>query len=84
MISTQWTADVINDKEKKESFEEYLKNNQRLLIRLNEIITEKEQTVLNQEAKVSYYRDNASWAYEQAHYNGLMAAYKEIKQLINL
>lgn len=83
MVPMHWTANVINNPEEKQSFETYLTNNERLLKRLAEIISEKQIPLLAKEFSLSSYKD-AGWAYEQAHINGRMAALEEIKQLCNL
>ena len=83
MIPMQWTANVANDKEKKESFEAYLQNNQRLLNRLLEILQEKEKSLEANDLYLAAY-DTPSWAYKQAHINGRRAVLNEIKQLITI
>lgn len=83
MINMQWTANVINDSEEKESFEAYVQNNQRLLKRLQEIIEEKEVSINNKETSLESYRE-AGWSYMQAHINGQKTAYATIKQLTTI
>lgn len=80
MTHMHWTANVQNNQEEKESFEAYLQNNQRLLKRLREILEEKENALTRKEFSLSSYKDTG-WSHEQAHINGLKAAYAEIKLL---
>lgn len=83
MIPMQWTANVANDPSAKQSFEDYLSNNQRLLLRLKEIIEDKEKSTDDKDFSLSSF-DNPSWAYKQAHINGRRAVLNEIKQLITI
>lgn len=82
-MNIQWIANVINNEEEKESFETYVKNNQRLLKRLNEIISQKQMLLMAKEFNINSY-ETPSWSHVQAHINGRMEALEEIRQLTDL
>lgn len=83
MTHMLWTTDVINNPDEKDSFESYIKNNQRLLDRLKEIISQKQMTLMAKEFNINSY-ETPSWPCVQAHINGRMEAFEEIKQLTDL
>jgi hypothetical protein len=78
-----WTANVVNNFEEKTSFEEYLRNNTRLLTRLKQIIEDKENALDKIDYSLSSY-DNSNWSHKQAHINGRRAELVAFKQLLTL
>lgn len=77
-INTAWTRHI-KDPEIKKSMEQAVKHDTLVLARLADILKEKiESTSFTN--TLDY--DRPSWAYRQAHINGLLSAYKEILNLI--
>lgn len=83
MIPIQWTSNVLNDPKAKKDFEEYLRNSNRILERLREILNEKEISINKYSISPSSFKSN-NWAYEQAYLNGRLAEINELKQLLTL
>ena len=65
-MQSVWHSHLKNEKEKKD-FIEYVRNSEKVLDRLKEIVY---NAVKESEVKASDY-DSPSWAYRQAHSNGI-------------
>jgi hypothetical protein len=79
-LSTEWARHL--DGQDKQNFEDLVRNTVTVLSRLRAILEDKEASVYKTEASESEY-DNPAWAYKQAHLNGKLAAYRELKTLTN-
>jgi hypothetical protein len=80
MISA-WTKNLKTSEEVKK-FEEAFKAATPVLERFQELLSEKEQEITNQELSSKIY-DLPNWDYRQAHFNGFKSAIKLANQLIN-
>ena len=82
-LSTLWFTDI-RSKEDQEQFIQYLssQSDNRCLVRLKHIISNRRASLENSERNPEIYRDN-SWAYLQAHNNGARQALKLIEDLLN-
>jgi hypothetical protein len=76
-----WTKHL-REPTQRESFEAVLRNSTQVLSRLQQIITEKEDSLSSTEASLETYKD-AGWPYLQAHINGRKAELRELKALLD-
>lgn len=83
-LPIQWTANIVNNKEAKEAFEESVLRNSDIINRLKDIILQREESLIRKSISSSSYSSNPSWAYEQAHINGRLEEIQSIKQLLTL
>lgn len=72
----------ISDPDKKTDFEKLLRNSTLSLGRLREIIRELKEALHKTERSSSVY-ESPSWAFQQAHINGMLQAYSNIDQLLS-
>lgn len=79
-LSTEWTRHLKSEAEKKD-FQAAVLNDRVVLDRLSAIIEEKLSSLQGREASASEY-DNPSWAYKQAHLNGMKAGLTTILNLL--
>lgn len=79
-IPSDWIKNL-KTQEEKNNFIQYLNNSGKLLLRLIELIKEKETTLDVNELSVNDFSD-ANWSHKQAFRNGKRSALKEIKDLI--
>lgn len=79
-LSLEWTKHLKSEAEKKE-FIDAVRHDTLVLGRLADIIQEKLQGLQNRETSPSEY-DNPSWAYKQAHTNGLKLGLTSILSLL--
>lgn len=79
---TKWTQHLKTDEEKKR-FEEAIMNSKNVLVRLDQIIEEIEETLDRSETNPKVF-DSPNWAYLQAFKNGCRAGYDTIRKLIDL
>lgn len=77
-----WTKNLKTDEDRKR-FETFLRNSKSILERLETIIDEKEQSLINRENSYSDFED-PNWAYKQAFRNGVRAAYASVKNYTKL
>ena len=75
-IISEWTKNLKTEKEKKE-FEDTLRNSHFVLSRLREII---QQRTKDTESEADYA--SPSWAYLQAHRNGMKQENRQILKLL--
>lgn len=78
-LSTDWTKHLKEDEKK--DFQAAVLNDRLVLGRLADIIEEKLQTIQRKELTASEY-DTPSWAYRQAHLNGIKAGLTTIRDLL--
>ena len=77
-LNTLWLG---NDKgEDRQRTEDNVRNNIFLLSRLKEILDKQVAQIERMEASLAVY-DNSSWAFKQAHLNGMRHAYQELYKL---
>lgn len=79
-IPSDWTKNL-KTQEERNNFTQYLNNSGKLLLRLIELIKEKETTLDVNELSVNDFSD-VNWSHKQAFRNGKRSALKEIKDLI--
>lgn len=79
-LSTEWTRHLKTEAERKE-FQAKVLNDRLVLDRLSAIIEEKLTGLQSREVSSSEY-DNPSWAYKQAHTNGIKAGLTAILNLL--
>lgn len=75
-----WTKHLKSEEERK-SFSDAVLNDRLVLGRLSDIIEEKLSSLQDREVSASEY-DNPSWAYKQAHTNGVKAGLTAILNLL--
>jgi len=80
-LQTDWLKHL-SEPDRRESFEKTLRNNTLVFARLQDIITEWEETILRQETKPDQY-SVANWAELQAHRNGNREIIQKLKDLIS-
>lgn len=76
-----WTQHL-KDQDKKDNFEQALRNDTLVLGRLQEILDIKIEELESQETKLEDY-ENPSWAAKQAHRNGYKAGLKFVEDLLS-
>lgn len=79
-LSTEWSKHLKTEAERKE-FQASVLNDRLVLGRLAEIIQEKLTGLQSREVSPSEY-DNPSWAYKQAHANGIKTGLTAILNLL--
>jgi hypothetical protein len=79
-VSTRWTQGL--KPEQKEKFLQALRHDTLVLGRLQEILAEELRELSSKESKVDSY-DCPSWAYRQAHLNGVRQTYQHIASLLS-
>lgn len=77
-----WTKHL-EDQKSKDEFEALLRNNTRILRRLQEIVSEWEGTVVRQERSVKQY-ETPNWAQLTSHRNGNVEILQRLKDLLSL
>lgn len=77
-----WT-NHLKDPEEKKRFISYVKNSKGLIDRLNDILKEKELSLINLELGPEVY-DSPSWAAQQADINGQRRMLRWIQTLLTL
>jgi hypothetical protein len=80
-IATDWVKHLRTEAERK-SFEEAVRHDTLVLGRLKAILEEKISNLDRMEGSLSEY-ENPSWAYKQAHMNGIRAGLTEAKNLLS-
>lgn len=81
-LSLVWTKHLKTDEERRE-FEKTVRHDTLVLGRLEEIIQEKLSGLENREVSLDDY-NNPSWAYKQAHMNGIRKGLTEILDLLKI
>lgn len=81
-MQSAWVKNL-KTKEEQERFFNTLQGARPVLERLDELLTEKQDTLDRTERTIKAY-DNPNWAYQQAHKNGCASMLTAIKELINL
>lgn len=79
-LSTEWSKHLKTEAERKE-FSSVVLNDRLVLGRLAEIIDEKLSGLQSRETSLTEY-DSPSWAYRQAHMNGIKAGLTAIRNLL--
>ena len=79
-VSLRWTQGL--KPERKEKFLQALKNDTLVLGRLQEILSEDLRELESKESRIDSY-DCPSWAYRQAHMNGVRQALQSIASLLS-
>ena len=79
-VALRWLQGVPD--EQKDSLRSAILNDTLVLGRLNEIIDEEIESLQAKEIKVATY-DSPSWAYKQAHYNGVRQTLYNLKFLLS-
>lgn len=79
-LSTEWSKHLKTEAERKE-FSSVVLNDRLVLGRLAEIIDEKLTGLQSRETSLTEY-DSPSWAYRQAHMNGIKAGLTAIRNLL--
>lgn len=79
-LSTEWSKHLKTEAERKE-FSSVVLNDRLVLGRLAEIIDEKLAGLQSRETSLTEY-DSPSWAYRQAHMNGIKAGLTAIRNLL--
>lgn len=79
--ATRWTQHL-KSKEQQERFLQALKNDTLVLGRLRDIIEEEIEAVGRREVRSDSY-DSPSWAYQQAHYNGVRQQLLALRDLLS-
>lgn len=77
-LNLKW-ASHLKDEKDREKLEQAILNSQVALRRLLEIVNQEEQSV---KPKTDDY-DCPSWAFKQAHINGKLEAFRQIKALLS-
>ena len=78
-MQSVWHSHLKNEKEKKD-FIEYVRNSEKVLDRLKEIVY---NAVKESEVKANDY-DSPSWAYRQAHSNGIGEAVDKMLKVLSI
>jgi hypothetical protein len=78
-MQTLWFSHLSKDEQA--DFKEFVKNSQKVLDRLSEILYNR---VNDQEVVSTEDYDSPSWAYKQADRNGYLRALREIQTLLNV
>lgn len=81
-MQSAWVKNL-KTKEEQERFFNTLQGARPVLERLDELLTEKQDTLDRTERTIKAY-DNPNWAYQQAHKNGCASMLMAVKELINL
>lgn len=80
-LPVAWTKHLKDPKKKKE-LEDTLRNATTALYRLRDVLEEKAEVEKLNDISIDTY-DNPSWAYKQAHSNGMQAGIKYTLDLLN-
>jgi hypothetical protein len=78
-----WTQHLRNDPEAKEKFEDYVKNSNLLVRRLQDMIDQVIGDIERSERSTATF-SNPNWAYLQAYYNGEVAALEKLKKIVSI
>ncbi len=79
---TRWTQHL-QDPQEKETFKTDIKSSRRVLERLYDMIEEDEKALDRSEVNPAGYNE-PSWAYHQAHKNGLRQYINQMKTILTL
>lgn len=79
-VPTIWTQNLPPDK--REAFENHLRNNTVLIDQLLNILRSKGASMTSKEATLDDFKD-PNWAYKQAYRNGYKTAIKSVINLFN-
>lgn len=79
---TAWTKHI-SDEKQKEQFKNEILGSKRVLERLSVLVDQLDYGLAEEEISPKAY-DNPNWAYRQAHANGVKAALRKIKTLLDL
>lgn len=82
MFSQEWTKHLKTDEEKASFYNEVM-GSKRVLDRLKDMISAKEQSLDYQEMSLGSY-ESPNWGYRQAHNNGFRQCLTAYKNLLNL
>lgn len=80
-LPLEWVKHLKSEEERK-SFEEAVRHDTLVLGRLLEILEEKVKDLDQKETSLSAY-DSPSWAYKQAHMNGMKQGLTAVKNLLS-
>lgn len=80
-IATRWTQHLKSE-EQKARFLQALRNDTLVLGRLKEVIEEDLAALSRREVRTDSY-DSPSWAYQQAHYNGMRQSLMQLQDLLS-
>lgn len=79
-LSLEWTKGI-READKKQAFEDAVRNSTTALGRLYDILSEREEELLRAECNVSDY-DTPNWATRQAHRNGERSQIRKLRDLL--